>query len=169
MCPPTVAVINSSVRIRQEDRHREIEIEWVDTQVNFVDVDDADADVFSRDFSEILRRTDNLPVEQSTVDSRLAAKNDQQRFLACNRNGSRLIEIIQPWKLVGPGRAKGGGKKKKGSKNRAVNLHGVVVHQPCPLTGSGCSAFLGASKLAIADVRLIAADSPADHQTDKVG
>jgi len=91
-------VIDRAVGVGQEDGQGQIMVKGKPVDIHLVDVDDADADVVRGRVPEALRGTDNLPVEQTPVYSRLAPENDQHRFVVRGREGARLIEIGDPWK-----------------------------------------------------------------------
>jgi hypothetical protein len=55
-------------------------VEGEGIEVNLIDVGDPDADVVLRCCFELCWRTDNLPVEKSAINSRLATKDDEQRL-----------------------------------------------------------------------------------------
>ena len=96
----SIAVIDRAVGICQNNCHGKIEVEWVGVQIHLVDVRDADANVVSGDFSKLLRRTDDLPVEQSAIDSGLAPKDDKHREIARSCEGACLVQVVQPGKLI---------------------------------------------------------------------
>jgi hypothetical protein len=56
-------------------------IEGEGVQVNVVDVGDANTDVILRGLLEFNWWTNNLPVEKSVINSRLAAEDDEHRHV----------------------------------------------------------------------------------------
>jgi len=89
-------VVDRAVRVGEDDGQGQVVIEGVEAQIDIVDVRDANADVVSGQVPEGLRRTDNLPVEQTTVNSGFASKHDEDRPVLGPGEEPGFIEIVQP-------------------------------------------------------------------------
>ncbi len=96
MRPPTVAVVNRAIWAGQEHRHRQVEIEREQVEIDLVDIDDAHADVVFGGIFEFLWGTDNLPVKKSAVYSGFAAKHDEHRLSFSCGQLPGFIQISQP-------------------------------------------------------------------------
>ena len=97
----TVAVIDGAVGVGQKDGHGEVVVEDEGVQVDVVDVGDPDTDVVLRGFLEFDWGTDNLPVEESAINSRLAAEDDEERLALSGGLFAGRGEVGEPRKALG--------------------------------------------------------------------
>ena len=89
-------MVHLPVRIGQQDGQGQIVIEDKLIQINPIDIRHPDADIVFGNLSELSWRTDNLPVENPAINSRLTPEDNEQRFLCSLCKLPGLSKICQP-------------------------------------------------------------------------